>query len=60
MDNPLRVKVGTYPIPFVAGRDDCALRDTDLSKPGNMKWLKSHIKWAARNNKSVTISPESN
>ena len=30
---------------------------TDLSKPGNVKWLSSHIKWAIKNDLSVSIHP---
>lgn len=29
----------------------------DISKTGNAKWLTSHIKWAASNNRIVYIYP---
>lgn len=32
-------------------------RETDLSKPGNVKWLVSHIKWAAKHSQTVVIRP---
>lgn len=31
---------------------------TDLAKPGNCKWLMSHIKWAAENRHYVSIHPK--
>jgi hypothetical protein len=30
---------------------------TDLSKPGNRKWLMSHIKWAVEHRHSIVIQP---
>jgi len=32
-------------------------RETDLSKPGNVKWLMSHIKWAVKHNQTVIVTP---
>lgn len=32
-------------------------KDSDLSKPGNVKWLMSHIKWAAKNRLEISIVP---
>lgn len=32
-------------------------KDTDLSKPGNCRWLIGHLKWAAQNKRVVTIAP---
>ena len=29
---------------------------TDLSKPGNRKWLTSHILWAMKHDYEITIS----
>lgn len=29
----------------------------DLAKPGNCKWLVSHIRWAVKNSKTVIIVP---
>ena len=52
----MKVFIETRPmenIPF----DSSADRQTDLSKPGNRKWLVSHIRWAAENSKQVTIRP---
>lgn len=37
--------------------DSATDKQTDLAKPGNCKWLLSHIKWAAKQNKQVTIRP---
>ncbi len=40
------------------GKDwDSQRKETDLSKPGNVKWLSSHIKWAIENRHSVNILP---
>lgn len=32
-------------------------KEIDASQPGNIKWLVSHIKWATKNNRTVTIEP---
>lgn len=32
-------------------------KETDLSKPGNRKWLVSHIRWAAGKGRVVQITP---
>lgn len=40
------------------GKDwDATRKDTDLSKPGNVKWLMSHIKWAVENRHQVIVAP---
>jgi len=54
----MRVTVATISIPFVAGNSLCDKKDIDFTKPGNRKWLLSHIAWATKNNKAVTITPE--
>lgn len=41
-----------------SGKDwDTTRKETDLSKPGNCKWLVSHLKWAIENRNSVNIVP---
>lgn len=50
------VEIGTYPTPFVAGRDSADIRRIDLAKPGNGKWLVGHLKWAMQNSRFVMIS----
>jgi hypothetical protein len=38
------------------GKDwDSTRKETDLSKPGNGKWLLSHLKWAIENRQTVVI-----
>lgn len=37
--------------------DSSCDKQADLAKPGNRKWLVSHILWAARNGQQVTIRP---
>ena len=32
-------------------------KDVDLSKPGNIKWLNGHIKWAVKNRHTVLVAP---
>jgi len=40
------------------GKDwDAERKETDLSKPGNCRWLVSHLKWAVKHNQTVTIAP---
>lgn len=54
----MKVQIETRPNIFVAGRDSIDLRDIDLEKPGNRKWLMSHIRWAADHDRVVSIAPK--
>lgn len=36
---------------------DAQRKVTDLSKPGNRKWLMSHIRWAVEHRHSIVIQP---
>ena len=58
----MKVQVTTFAAmaePCPDNQFDCIIesKETELAKPGNIKWLSSHIKWAARQQKAVTIRP---
>ena len=36
---------------------DMTPKDTDLTLPGNRRWLMSHIRWAAKFGYQVTVTP---
>lgn len=52
----MKVFVETRPTKNVPYDSSCD-RQTDLAKPGNRKWLMSHIRWAVANGQQVTIRP---